>query len=288
MVTGASGLLGRAIVHELAQRDEVRATVRRPEAGAVLRQLGAKVAVRPVEEPDELIEILPRVHTVVHLVGGVNQPSDEEIFLANHGSTLAAVAAAKEGRVRRVILLSVPGAAIDHPHPFLRAKGLAEEVVVQSGLEHAVLRSSHAYGLGGLWFASTVIGAEHGFVVGDGSQHLAPVLAEDVARVVAAIDDRRDPIEGIWSLGGPDELTADDVFEVVGEGREPTHLDPASAAERLSTLLELPVSVRATEFFARPSVADTAAPDAASAFDVAMTPFEEGLRAIAAKVTEGD
>jgi uncharacterized protein YbjT (DUF2867 family) len=286
MVTGASGLLGRAIVQLLVQRDEVRATVRRPEAGEALRLLGAKVAVRPVEEPEELIEILPRVHTIVHLVGGVNQPSDDEIFAANHGSTLAAVTAAKEGGVRRMILLSVPGASVDHPHPFLRAKGLAEEAVVQSGLEHAVLRSSHAYGLGGLWFASTVMGAEHGFVVGDGSQRMAPVLAEDVAKVVARIDDRGDPIEGIWSVRGPEELTADEVFEIVGEGDEPAHLDPASAAERLSTLLEIPVSIRATESFAGPSVADE--PDAADAFGVSMTSLEDGLRAIAAKVSEGD
>lgn len=294
MVTGASGLLGRAIVGALVQRDEVRATVRRPEAGEALRLLGAKVAVRPVEEPDELIEILPRVHTIVHLIGGVNQPSDEEILTANHGSTVAVVAAAKEGGVRRLVLLSVPGASIDHPHPFLRAKGLAEEVVVNSGLEHAVIRSSHAYGLGGLWFASTVMGAEHGFVVGDGSQRVAPVMADDVAKVVSAIDDHRDPIEGVWNLGGPEELTADEVFEIAGDGGVPAHLDPSSAAERLTDLLEIPVSVRATEFFAASSVADTldaAAPDAASeaaaVFSVTMTPFEEGLRAIVARVSKG-
>ena len=272
------------------QRDEVRATVRRPEAGEVLRLLGAKVAVRPVEEPDELIEILPRVHTIVHLVGGVNQPSDEEILAANYGSTVAAVAAAKEGGVRRLILLSAPGASIDHPHPFLRAKGLAEEVVVNSGLEHAVLRSSHVYGLGGLWFASTVMGAEHGFVVGDGSQLVAPVMADDVAKVVAAIDDRRDSINGVWSLGSTEELTADEVFEIVGEGGVPAHLDPSIAAERLTELLEIPVSVRTTEFFAASSVADTldaAAADAAAAFGVTTSPFDEGLRAVAARVSRG-
>jgi uncharacterized protein YbjT (DUF2867 family) len=288
MVTGASGLLGRAIVEALVAHDEVRATVRRSEAGEVLRLLGAKVAVGPVEEPDELIEILPRVHTIVHLVGGVNQPSDEEILAANYGSTVAAVAAAKEGSVRRIILLSVPGASVDHSHPFLRAKGLAEEVVVHSGLEHAILRSSHAYGLGGLWFASTVMGAEHGFVVGDGRQRVAPVLADDVARIVAAIDDRRDPIEGAWNVSGPEEFTADEVFEIVGEGGVPLHLDPSSGAERLTDLLEIPVSARATELFAS-SVADTpdAAPDAANAFGVATTPFEDGLRAVAASVLKG-
>lgn len=294
MVTGASGLLGQAIVRALAQADEVRASVRRPEAAEPLRLLGAKVAVLPVEEPDELIEILPRVHTIVHLVGGVNQPSDEQILAANHGSTMAAVAAAKEAGVRRLILLSVPGASVDHWHPFVRAKALAEEVVVHSGLEHAVLRSSHAYGLGGLWFTSTVVGAEHGFVVGDGNQRLAPVLADDVANVVAAIDDRRDPIAGIWCLAGPEELTADDVFEIVGEGGEPAHLDPSSAARRLTELLEIPVSVRATEFFAEPSVADTpnaAAPGtdapATTTFDVSLTPFEQGLRDLAARASQG-
>ena len=290
MVTGASGLLGRAIVEALAPRDEVRATVRRPEAGEALRLLGAKVAVRPVEEPDELIEILPRVHTIVHLVGGVNQPSDEEILAANYGSTMAAVAAAKEGRVRRLILLSVPGASLDHPHPFLRAKGLAEEAVVNSGLEHAVLRSSHAYGLGGLWFASTVMGAEHGFVVGDGRQRVAPVLADDVARVVAAIDDRRDPIEGVWNLSGPEELTADEVFDIAGEGGSRAHLDPSTAAERLTDLLDIPVSVRAAEFFAGGFTAETSdviARDAAAAFGVETTAFEEGLRTIAAKASKG-
>ena len=54
------------------------------------------------------------------------------------------------------------------------------------------------------------------------------------------------------------------------------------------------MSVRATELFAASSVADTpdaapdaAAPDAANAFGVATTPFEEGLRAIAASVLKG-
>jgi NADH dehydrogenase len=285
MVTGASGVLGHAIVRALVEHDEVRATVRRPEAAEPLRALGAKVAVLPLDEPGELIEILPRVHSIVHLIGGLNQQSDDEILAANHGSTLAAVAAAKEAGVRRLILLSVPGAAVDHQHPFLRAKGLAEEVVEQSGLEHAVLRSSHAYGLGGLWFVSTLTGVDHGFVVGDGRQRWAPVLAEDVARVVAAIDDRRDPNEGVWDLGGPDELTADEVFSIAGDSGSPAHLDPSTASERLTALLGIPVSIRATELFAAPSV--ITAPDAAAAFGVRTRPFEEGLRIVAAKVSKG-
>jgi uncharacterized protein YbjT (DUF2867 family) len=285
MVTGASGVLGRAVVRALVPHDEVRATVRRPEAADALRELGTKVSVRDGTRPDELLEVLSRVHTVVHLVGGVNQPSDEEILSANHGSTVAAVAAAKEAKVTRLILLSAPGASIDHPHPFLRAKGLAEEVVTESGLEHAVLRSTHAFGLGGLWFTSTVVGAEHGFVIGDGRQREAPVLADDVAAVVAAIDDRRDPVHGTWSVAGPQDLSADDVFAIeTTDDAEPDHLEPDAAAERLTDLLGIPVSRRATGLFAAASVAD--APDAAAAFGVTTTPFADGLRTLAAEAAE--
>ena len=75
-------------------------------------------------------------------------------------------------------------------------------------------------------------------------------------------------------LGGPEELTADEVFAIAGEGGSRRISTPREAAERLTTLLEIPVSGRATEFFAVPSIAD--APDAADEFGVSTTPFEDG------------
>ena len=110
------------------------------------------------------------------------------------------------------------------------------------------------------------------------------MLAGDVAQVVAAIDDRRDPVGGTWSLGGPEELTADEVFAIEGEGGEPAHLEAGEAAERLTGLLGIPVSARATGLFAMSSVPD--APGAADAFGVRMTAFEDGLRVVAAEVAD--
>ena len=286
MVTGASGLIGRAVVEALVERDEVRATARRPEAADQLRALGAKVATRPLDEPEDLIEILPRVHTLVHLVGGVNQPDDDALLQANHGSTLAAVAAAKEAGVRRVVLVSVPGADPDARDPFLRAKGLAEEAVVHSGLEHAVLRCAHAYGLGGLWFTATVVASEDGFVVGDGRQRLAPVSADDVAAVLVAIDDRTGPLEGTWQLEGPDVLDADGLFALLDDGdRVPEHVASDDAARRLADLLGRLVWPSATRHFAEGTPAATA-PDAAVAFGLQRTPLDEGLRTTAARAAE--
>src|SRR5438876_10987252 len=134
MVTGATGVVGRATVKALLARDEVRATVRRSSEATYLRQLGAKVAVRDVDTPDALSEILPGCHTVVHLIGGVAQPDPDELFHANHGSVLRALEAATQARAERFVLLSVSGADPETAHPLLRANVLAADDDRASGV----------------------------------------------------------------------------------------------------------------------------------------------------------
>ena len=159
MVTGASGPIGHALVPLLVRKDEVRAAVRHPDAAEPLRALGAKVTVGRLDDADALAEVLRRVYTVIHLVGGPNQPDADSLQDANHGSVLRALTAAKVADVRRFVLVSVPGASPDAPDPYRRARGFAEEAVINSGLDHAVIRSTHAYGLGGLWLSTLVAGA---------------------------------------------------------------------------------------------------------------------------------
>lgn len=279
LVNGASGVVGAAVVRALLALDEVRAVVRRPEAADPLRALGAKVTVRDLDRADSLGEVMPRSHTVVHLVGGPNQPDPDTLFRANHGSVLAAIDAAREANVRRFILVSVPGADPDAAHPFLRAKGLAEEAVTGSGLEYAVVRSSHVYGVGGLWFTAAVQGAlaSPPFVAGPGDVPLAPVFAEDLGALIAAIDDRPGTVGGTWALEGPDELTADEFCAVLRDDDErPAHADGQAAAAALTTLLGVGVDAVAATYLAGPSRAD--APDAAESFGVPRTPLDEGLR----------
>ena len=279
MVTGASGVVGRAVVKALLARDEVRATVRRPEAAEPLRALGAKVSIRAIDVQDALAEVLPRCHTLVHLVGGPNQPDPDELFRANHGSVLVALGAAKTSGVERFVLVSIPGADPEATHPFLRAKGLAEEAVRTSGLPHAILRTAHVYGLGGLWFTAAVEGAvsDPPFVAGPGTHGIAPVLADDLGAVVAAIDDAAEAMEGTWGLEGPDALSADAFCRLLrGDDVPPTHADGQAAAATLTALLGVKVDAVAASFLGLPSRAD--APSAADGFGVATTPLLEGLR----------
>ena len=284
MVTGGSGVVGHALVRELVREDEVRVCVRRPETAEHLRALGAKVALGRLDDADALAEVLGGVFTLFHLVGGPHQPSDDALMDANHGSTVRAVAAAKEAGVRRIILVSVPGASPEASDPFLRAKGLAEEVVVTSGLEHVVVRATHVYGLGGLWFTAAVQGAlaDPPIAVG-GADPVAPLLAEDLAAVLSAADSHEERLEGIWALEGPDALTPRTLVRLLADGtRVPARsLGPDADAE-LETLLGFPLTPAAVAHLLRPERADAA--DAAAAFGVERTPLAEGLRRTFARV----
>ena len=293
-VTGASGVVGEAVVRALVERDEVRATVRRAATAEPLRALGAKVAVRAIDRADDLSEILLRVHTVVHLIGGPDQPDDDEVLVANHASTLAAVAAAREREVRRFVLVSVPGASVDADDPFLRAKGLAEEAVAASGLDHAVVRLAPVYGVGGLWFTAVVQGAlaDPPLVIGDGDRTVAPVFADDVGALVAALDDVSGALNGVWSFEGPEMVPMRELVHVLRDDeRPPVELvEPADVARRLTELLEVPVSETAARYLATAGRADDghdAAPDAAEAFSIARTGLLDGLRATLARAGAG-
>ena len=279
LVHGASGVVGHAVVRALLALDEVRATVRRPEAAEPLRAMGAKVSIRELDRADALAEVLPRCHTLVHLVGGPNQPNADALFRANHGSVLAAIEAAREAQVRRIIAVSIPGADPEATHPFLRAKGLAEEAIEASGLDHVIVRATHVYGLGGLWFTAAVQGAlsTPPFVAGPGDQEIAPLLADDLGAVVAAIDDHAGELGGTWGLEGPDVRSADGFCaQLRDDAATPSHADGQAAAAALTRLLGIGVDAVAATYLASASRAD--APDAAAAFGVPLTPLTDGLR----------
>ncbi|MGQ0668250.1 MAG: SDR family oxidoreductase [Actinomycetota bacterium] len=278
VVTGASGLVGRAAVAAFARRfPGVRGLVRRREVAEPLRALGAKVAVGDIDDLGTLETVMRGAHTVCHLVGGLNFPDEASYEQANLVSVQRALAAARRANVRRFLFLSYVGADPGAANPFLRAKGMAEREIAASGLEHAIVRSTHIYGVGGEWFADIVEGTtrDPALVVGSGEQVVAPVFVDDVAGVLAAADDRSAPVSGTWGLEGPERLTADAFADLLAEEpREKRHLPP-DRADELSRLLDRPISGTAVEVMANDSLADDA--DAAAEFGVERTPLRVGL-----------
>jgi uncharacterized protein YbjT (DUF2867 family) len=289
MVTGASGPVGHALVPLLVRKDEVRAAVRDATTAEPLRALGAKVTVGRLDDADALAEVLGGVFTLIHLVGGVDHPDDDALWDANHRSTLRAIEAARTAGVRRIVTVSVPGASPEAAEPFLRAKGLAEEAIVTSGLQHAVIRSAPVVGAGSLWFAATVAGALESppIVVGPGDRSLAPVAVGDLAAVLAVADDVDVELAGTWGLEGPDVVTADALVALLaGADATARRLGGEEARSLLSNLLGRDLGPRVVESLSGPARAD--APDAAERFGIERTPLVEAVRGALAAATTAD
>jgi NADH dehydrogenase len=279
VVTGAGGGIGRVLVPMLTERGEVRAVLRRSERADELRAAGAKVAVCHLEDTATLAAVLDGAHTVVHLAGGLYQPSDEA-YEANVGTVRDVLEAAAEAELVRFILLSYPGASPDAPNAYLRTKGLAEEAVRESGLEQVILRCTHVYGPGLRWMEEMRTAATRpvaAVVVGPGSQRLAPTFVTDVALGIIAADDRASRVAGTFGLQGPDEVTADDLTDLLaGHPRRKIHLGPA-AAGRAARLQGRRLPLALLEILAADSLAEE--PSVAEEFGLPLTPLAHGLAA---------
>jgi len=179
------------------------------------------------------------VISAVHGLVGPGKPSPEAI---DRDANRALIQAAAAAGVQHLVLVSVHGAAPDHPMSLHRAKYSAEQALQASGVAWTIVRPAAYLET---WLA--IIGAklaDHGqaLVFGPGRNPINFVAAGDVAAVVdLAVHDR--------SLRGQ-------LLEVAG----PEHLTFTQLAERLITAsgkpgrtrhLPLPM-LRAMSVLARP------------------------------------
>src|SRR5919108_2451340 len=192
--------VGRELVPLLVDRgSEGRATVREPENADPLRAVGAKVATDPVSEADTLRAVLDEAHTVCLIAADLFSPVGGSYEDAILEPARTVIGVAGKAGVTRILLLSYPGASSTSQNDFLRSLGLAEDAVRDARPEHAILRCTHIYGPGSSWLALMMEASRRpALVPGPGTQRLAPVFSKDVARALAAADDRAQPVSGTY------------------------------------------------------------------------------------------
>jgi uncharacterized protein YbjT (DUF2867 family) len=256
LVTGATGVVGRALVRRLlASGGEVRAYVRRdaPE----LRAQGVKVAVGAADHEGRLEAALEQVHTLVHLIGGPAPGPGATVEWLNLETTLVALRAARNAGVRRILYLAPLGADPSASNPFLAVAGRAVAAILASGLEHAVFLSAPILAPG----SGLARLLEAGVPRRAAGVRLRPIAVADVVEALAAADAREAEVRGAWELGGPETVTLADLARRVR--RRPL----------AGRLRRLPRPLVAT--LARDQLADPGA--ALARFGLRLTPLDEAL-----------
>jgi NADH dehydrogenase len=221
-VTGATGFVGRAVVHALrADGLKVRCLVRRGSEHD-LRGLEAIERVEgDVLSRQTLDEGIAGCDAVVHLVGIIREhPSRNVTFEHIHvDGTLNVVAAAAAANVRRYLHMSALGTSATARARYHQTKWLAEEAVRASALPWTIFRPSVIYGEGdGLvsMLANMVEKLPVVPVIGEGKQKLQPVPVEQVAEGFTRALTRPETVKQTYEIGGPDAVTMVELIDAIG------------------------------------------------------------------------
>jgi NADH dehydrogenase len=289
LVTGATGYVGRRLIPRLlAGGLEVRALARSPETASLPE--GVEVVRGDLTDPGTLGPASEGMATIVNLAAvTADRKAPPGGYESVHADGVAAlVEAARPAGVARIVHMSGIDNVSGDPGPYLLGRRLGEEAVRESGVPWTMLRPSIMFGGPDSAFVKAMARLVRAPVVpvaGDGQVRIQLVWVEDVARCLETLvtDDSR--LGNEYPIGGPEQLTYDEVVDAVGEAMGKGHVRkvhaPMSLVRVQAAFLQLlpspPVTPAALELFDDDNVA---APDAIPAqFGFEPRSFREHLRA---------
>jgi nucleoside-diphosphate-sugar epimerase len=275
-VTGATGFIGRRVLHRLGGRaaaiEEVRCLTRRPDRLPPGLPDNPRIAAvtGTVEEPRSYESALRGVDTVVHLAGLTGKAREADYFLVNTEGTRRLLEACHHAGAPQFLHVSSVAARFEHAtaYHYAKSKAQAEQLVRQSALPYVIVRPTIVLGPGSpIGRLLTSLGSSPIVPLpGDGRCRVQPVFVDDLADCLVALMNREfanDEVE----IGGPEVATLDRLVARVREraGKSSpriVHLPIAPAVALLARLetwrIPLPVtagqlSVFVNDTSARPS-----------------------------------
>lgn len=220
LVAGASGRLGSRLLPLLIEQGAtVRALTRDSRRCAGLAAIAAEVVVGDVRRPETLRGACAGADVVVSAVHGFAGPgrvSPRTVDDRGNGNLIAA--AQRSGA--RMVLLSVVGAARNHPMELFQAKAAAEAALRSSGVPWTIVRAA---AFAELWLEILA----KGVVPGRGANPINFVSVADVARVVAEAAMNEDLVGRVIDVTGPENFTLNDLAALAPPARPIRHVPPA-------------------------------------------------------------
>jgi len=230
VVIGALSYTGLSIARRLlAAGGEVRTLTGHP--GRV-NPFGAGIAVTALrfEDPGALVSALHGAD-VLYNTYWVRFPRGQATFGRAVENTRALVAAAERAGVRRIVHISITNPSTTSPYEYFRAKALAEGIVAQSSMSHAIVRPTVLFGKGDV-LINNIMWLLRRFpvfaIAGTGSYRLRPVHVDDVAKIaVTAAESNQD---AVLDAVGPEVYAFEELVHLLATtvGRRPlmVHLPP--------------------------------------------------------------
>jgi len=219
LITGATGFVGRALVPRLVEGGlEVRCLIRPSRHTPRLpKGMPLQISIASLNDERGLRAALVGVDTVIHLAGAEWHGRRSDVFAVDAAGTRTLVEATREAGVGRFIYLSHLGADRASAFAVLKAKGVAEEFIRQSGLPYTIVRSALLYGEEDVFLnvvaALLKLGPGIFLMPGDGKISLQPLWVEDLVTCLEWSLSDLTSLNQTLSIGGPEFITFDQMVQ---------------------------------------------------------------------------
>jgi uncharacterized protein YbjT (DUF2867 family) len=221
LVTGGTGFIGNVLIRHLSNLGYQIKLLIRPskESPSLPRGLPLEVAVASLKDEKGLRAAMKGVDVVYHLASAESRGRRAELDDVDIQGTRALLRAARQARIDRFFYLSHLGADRASAYPLLKAKGIAEHHIRQSGIPYTVFRSAVAYGerdhfTNGLAFLLKISPGLM-FLPENGDTLLQPIWVEDLATVLTWSLDMPETVNETVEIGGPEYLTFRKICKMV-------------------------------------------------------------------------
>lgn len=216
-VTGANSSVGLNLLAHISNHDElsVIAAVRSEKAMASLPnspQIDARII--SYQDQDGLADTLEGVDCVVHLAGILIESKHSNYSSANVAATAAVVAAAKRAEVKYIVFISVIGAHPDSTNTYFRSKGLAEKLILDSGIGACIIRTSILLGPGtaGAEALFGMASQPNARVLGGGNYSMRPLDIDDLSKAILNSCQAQTEGATVHELAGPEPVLYRDLI----------------------------------------------------------------------------
>jgi nucleoside-diphosphate-sugar epimerase len=183
-VTGGTGFVGSHLIDAaLDAGHQVAALTRRDQEP----RDGLHWIPGSLEDRDALERLVDEADALIHVAGVINAPNSAGFEKGNVAGTLAMLAAATAGGVRRFVHVSTLAAREPKLSVYGATKARAEELVHGSGLDWAIVRPPAVYGPGDRETLELFRMAKLGLMLMPPRGHLSLIHAADLARLLLAL-----------------------------------------------------------------------------------------------------
>jgi NADH dehydrogenase len=217
VIAGGTGTLGARLVPLLAAQGlTVRVLTRDPARVQHLAGPGIEVTCGDVRDPASIARALRGAGTVVSAVHGFAGPGRVSPATVDRAGNAHLIdAAARTGAA--FVLVSVVGAAPDHPIGLFRAKHAAEQALLASGIPWIIVRATAFMETWATIMGQPLQASGKVLVFGRGDNPVNFVSATDVAALVSHAVATPGLRSQVLELGGPGNLTFNQVAALLKE-----------------------------------------------------------------------